>query len=313
MDKFDKSFIPTTDWVSQKYDEMNKLLFKGELGPCDFGLFTTGKGSQGNRLGYFKMMRPGLKYDRSRRIYYNLSMFTNDKEYANSKNFAEVCLPKIFINANYNGTEDAFLHILVHEMCHYYCEKDGYYPKQHHGTDFRYVCSLVESRSNGRFKIQRVMDAELFNQMELCPEMQAKADARKQNKLSNSTAMLFFLKDGEVKLFRTWTKNIGLMRNALEYLTKRYPTYQVLSSNDEQVIALLTELGYRSNSREINWWKLKGDNQEKIKDCFANSNHDEVYSNQDISEQRLSRIIKEEINKLLSSQITIEDGQLPLN
>lgn len=40
----DKQFKPTPQWMAEKYDEMNMKLFRNELGPCDFGIFTSGKG-----------------------------------------------------------------------------------------------------------------------------------------------------------------------------------------------------------------------------------------------------------------------------
>ena len=46
----DKTFKPTVEWMEQKYQEMNKLLFNGKLGQCNFAIFTSGKGSQGGVL-----------------------------------------------------------------------------------------------------------------------------------------------------------------------------------------------------------------------------------------------------------------------
>ena len=40
-------FKPTTEWIAQKYNEMNSLLFDNKLGECNFRIFTSGKGSQG--------------------------------------------------------------------------------------------------------------------------------------------------------------------------------------------------------------------------------------------------------------------------
>ena len=44
-------FKPTTAWMEEKYAEMNDLLFDGKLMGCDFGIFTTGRGSEGNHCG----------------------------------------------------------------------------------------------------------------------------------------------------------------------------------------------------------------------------------------------------------------------
>ena len=56
----DKTFIPNTQWMAEKYDEMNSQLFNGALGECDFNVFTTGRGSQGGTLGWFKIAARGI-------------------------------------------------------------------------------------------------------------------------------------------------------------------------------------------------------------------------------------------------------------
>ena len=45
--KIEKTFKPNVQWMAKKYKEMNQKLFYGQLGDCDFGIFTTGKGSEG--------------------------------------------------------------------------------------------------------------------------------------------------------------------------------------------------------------------------------------------------------------------------
>ena len=48
----DKTFRPTVEWMAAKYAEMNEQLFGGQLGQCDFDVFTTGRGSEGGTLGW---------------------------------------------------------------------------------------------------------------------------------------------------------------------------------------------------------------------------------------------------------------------
>ena len=57
----DKTFKPNTEWMKQKYLEMNDLLFNGTLGQCNFAIFTSGKGSQGGVLGWFKITGQNIK------------------------------------------------------------------------------------------------------------------------------------------------------------------------------------------------------------------------------------------------------------
>ena len=66
-------FKPTIEWMTQKYNEMNSLLFDNRLGECNFRVFTTGKGSQGRRLGCF-----GLENRNVRVSTYTRRMFIPD-------------------------------------------------------------------------------------------------------------------------------------------------------------------------------------------------------------------------------------------
>ena len=111
---------PTVPWMREKYDEFNKLLFNGELGPCEFKVFTTGKGSHGNRLGYFSLTGvSGVFISKSTRQMYR-PLPNGQRLYVDEGNFAELCKPVIGMNGNYMATEEALCATLVHEMCHYY-------------------------------------------------------------------------------------------------------------------------------------------------------------------------------------------------
>lgn len=153
----EKNFVPNPQWMSEKYDEMNAMLFNGRLGSCGFNIFTTGKGSGGSVLGWFKITGHGIKIDRRTRKMF----FENywDREYINKDNFVDLCKPVIELNGNYHGTEHGFLSTLVHEMCHYYTYMEGWAPTQAHGREFRNIGSVVASRSNGMFTVQRIATA----------------------------------------------------------------------------------------------------------------------------------------------------------
>ena len=129
-------FKPTTEWMSQKYNEMNSQLFDNRLGECNFRIFTTGKGSQGRVLGRFGL--DGLNYKDIRISKYTGKMYIPGNWYhseinINKNNFIEVCEPYIELNGNYSATEEGWLNTLIHEMCHYYTYMNGICPKQSHG------------------------------------------------------------------------------------------------------------------------------------------------------------------------------------
>lgn len=251
----DKTFVPNIGWMTEKYDEMNEKLFGGSLGRCSFEVFTTGRGSQGNVLGWFKITRKGVKIDRyTRRMYVYKDWF--DKVYINKNNFVEECLPKIELNGNYTGTEHGFLATLVHEMCHYYTYMYGYAPKQGHGPEFRQIGMEVSNRSNGLFTIQRLASAEQMTELTLNDKMQAIRDKRDENKKSSITAVIRFKTNGDIQL--TTTSNNSLI-NMIVSDYERKDVIKVVTSNDKDLIDVLFSKGYQKNMRTWRFWNVQNE------------------------------------------------------
>ena len=238
LDYETRSFKPTVEWMAERYNEANQKLFNGALGECDFNVFTTGRGSQGGTLGWFKIAARGIMADRHSRKMFKQGW---DRVYVDRKNFVEMCHPTIELNGNYSGTEHGFLATLVHEMCHYYTYMNGYCPKQGHGPEFRQIGSIVSSRSNGLFTIQRLASAEDMSQLELNDEMKAKREKRLNNKKASVTAVLVFTIYGKVKL--TMTSSQNLIDTISNEENRRGEN--VVTSNDSNVIDYLFSKGYR--------------------------------------------------------------------
>lgn len=250
--EMDKTFKPNPQWMAEKYNEMNQLLFNGALGACDFAIFTSGRGSEGGVLGWFKITARNIRVDR-----YSRRMFANqgwNKAYIDKSNFVDLCRPRIELNGNYTGTEHSFLATLVHEMCHYYTYMYGYAPKQGHGREFKEIGYVVSQRSNGMFTIQRLASAEQMTEMELSDEMKAKRAKRLSNKKSSVTAILVFTKKGEVKL--TISSNPSLINMISSSEKERGEN--VVTTNDAEVIEYLFGKGYRKNMRTWRYWSLEG-------------------------------------------------------
>lgn len=250
-DKMDKTFKPTVEWMTARYAEMNDELFGGELGGCSFAIFTTGRGSEGGTLGWFKITGRGIYINR-----YNRKMYKNngwEKIDIDRKNFVGLCQPRIELNGNYSGTEHSFLATLVHEMCHYYTYMYGYAPKQGHGREFKEIGYIVSQRSNGMFTIQRLASAEQMTEMELNDTMKAKRAKRLANKKSSVTAIFVFTKEGKVKL--TITSNQSLI-NMISTSEKERGD-NVVTTNDTQIIEYLFSKGYRKNMRTWRYWSLE--------------------------------------------------------
>jgi len=248
----DKTFKPNPQWMGEKYNEMNQLLFNGALGACDFAIFTSGRGSEGGVLGWFKITARNIRVDR-----YSRRMFANqgwNKAYIDKSNFVDLCRPRIELNGNYTGTEHSFLATLVHEMCHYYTYMYGYAPKQGHGREFKEIGYEVSERSNGMFTIQRLASAEQMTEMELSDEMKAKRAKRLSNRKSSVTAILVFTKKGEVKL--TISSNPSLINMISSSEKERGEN--VVTTNNAEVIEYLFDKGYRKNMRTWRYWSLEG-------------------------------------------------------
>ena len=253
----------TTEWMSRKYNEMNKLLFHGELGNCDFTIFTTGRGSQGRTLGWFTMNGKNLKAKRYDRKLYQDNWYSGKKTYVSKENFYEVCKPMIGLNGHYSGTEDSLLATLVHEMCHYYTYMYGYLPKQAHGREFREIGEIVSSRSNGAFTIQRLASAEEMKGYELDADMQAKRDKRLVNKKGKAIVILVFKKDGSIELSLTASEQVKdeiIQLNTREkkqgISRSRDIVEKIIVSNDARLVELFFGLGFKRLFRTYRFWTI---------------------------------------------------------
>lgn len=250
----DKSFSPTVEWMAQKYEEMNKRLFNGRLGSCDFGIFTSGKGSEGRTLGRFRLCNRAVKGERSTRRMFIVNTYYGERTYIDRGNFEDYCWPKIELNGNYTGTEHAFLGTLVHEMCHYYTYMNGYIPKQGHGTEFRNIAQYVSINSNGEFTIQRLATAEEMSEFELSDEMKEKRTKKIANKKSAITVLFRFKINKEIEM--TTTSNESLISNIINTYNKD-DVLKVCLSKDQNLIDLIFEKGYRKNFRTWRYWNVE--------------------------------------------------------
>lgn len=251
MDNIDKSFVPTREWMAEKYDEMNKQLFGGRLMECGFEVFTRGAGMEGGTLGWFCITGRNIRIKRGNRRIFQQNGWS--ETYIDRDNFVSICRPVIKLNGNYHGTEHGFLATLVHEMCHYYTYMDGYAPVQGHGREFREIGAVVSARSNGMFSIQRLATAEEMQEMSLNADMKAKRQKRLANKKASVSALLAITSGGDVKLTISSNDNLlNMIKNSEEERGS-----DVFVSNDTEVIEYLFNKGFKKNMRSWRYWNLK--------------------------------------------------------
>jgi hypothetical protein len=254
VDKETRGFRPTVEWMRQRYDEMNQELFGGSLRECHFDIFTKGKGSEGRRLGFFKMNVGYLRYDR-----YNRRMFREsygDRIYINYNNFYEVCYPTIALNGNYTGTEYGFLSTLVHEMCHYYTYMNGRVPGKAHGPEFYHIGDAVALRSGGLFTIERLASAEEMAHLDLNDEMKTRQEKRITNKKSSVYAVFDYRSPSDIRL--SITSSQAVIKDICDFERRNKSSQRVIITNDSSVIDVLFEKGYKKNFRTWRYWSVGG-------------------------------------------------------
>lgn len=248
-DNGDGMMKPTVEWMSENYDKLNNELFGGELGGCSFAV--VGRGYR--NLGRFRIRRQIYVNKWNNRIFVQSGDPWNGYHnvFINKSNFERICDPEISMNGSYSATEEALLNTLVHEMCHYYTYMDGWCPKQAHGAEFRQIASEVCSRSNGRFVITRLANAEEMSKHKL-------DDKVFQRRLVDNVYCIFTeMKDGVVRLTRAKNKNlidyiINFHRNARNAVR----TYVYLDGN---MSASLAKNGKKNIMRTYRFWPMNGD------------------------------------------------------
>ena len=297
VDKENRGFCPDAEWMSRRYDEMNRILFNGSLGGCSFVIFTSGRGSQGRTLGVFGMTARGLKCDRYTRKIFKES-FSNGifmSQHVGRHNFESVCRPQIALNGNYTGTEYGFLATLVHEMCHYYTYMDGKAPTQAHGPEFYRIGDIVSEKSGGLFTIQRLATAEEMAHLELNDEMKEKRERRVANKKASVCAVFDFRAPSDVRL--TITKSQELINTICSFGRSNKYSEKIVLTRDANVIDLLFSKGYSKSSRTWRYWQIT-DNE--ILSALDNADK-QVIENPNMNEckKSLDDIISEAINKIV--------------
>lgn len=298
----DEKFVPTVDWIAEKYFELNEWLFKGKLGNCLFEIYTTGKGME-TTLGHFRFTGTNIKYDkRTRQMYY---AGYGLKENINADNFVHYTRPMIGLNGNYKRTEHMWLNTLVHEMCHYYTYMNGRVPVQAHGTEFRHIGSIVGIRSNGIFDIKRLCDAE--NIGELDGEIAARRKARDDKKKSNMTALFIFMKNAEIRLVTTTKQSLvnEIVRKSNGLICKK-----IVATSDANFIEYLWSLGYKNNMSTYRYWSIKDksiiDELKKYKTETIKS-YEHMLENIQLTMEDVNFMVESALNKILGKENELVD------
>lgn len=301
-----EKFTPDTAWMRKKYIELNDWLFGGQLGPCLFEIYTTGRGSQGNSLGHFRLTGDKLIIRRSDRRIISKSLYPETQ--ITKDNFYEIVKPVIGFNGHYKRTELAWLTTLTHEMCHYYTYMRGYAPVQAHGPEFRSIASYVSHKSNGIFEIKRLSNCETDS--ELDAEMVAKAKRKEENKKNNIVALLIFKQNGEIQLVTTTSKNLIDQIIRLNLPINNGRCEKILKSNDSNLIEYLWSKGYKNNMRAYRYWRIT---KQEVVDEFNKYPNEKIIMNMNktnesinITANDIREMVEMAINKIQNKNEFIE-------
>lgn len=297
----EEKFLPTTDWMKEKYDELNKWLFGGRLGNCLFEIYTTGKGAE-RSLGHFRFTGSNIKYDRRTR-----EMYWSDPKYGgslkfpiNNSNFVHYTQPMIGFNGHYKRTEHMWLNTLVHEMCHYYTYMNGYVPVQAHGKEFRNIAAVVGHRSGGVFEIKRLCDAE--NVGELDGDIVAKRQARDDKKKSKMTALLIFMRNGEIRLVTTTKKSLisDIVRESNGLTCKK-----IVATSDIGFIEYLWSRRYKNNMSTYRYWALKDNsvvNELKKYNSETLKSYENMFENIQLTMEDINIMVESALKKIMGKE-----------
>ena len=250
----EKNFMkPDIEWVQRNYDEMNSQLFDGMLGECKFNFYNSGT----KTLGRFRITGQKIKlYKEDRRMFYEL--YSGHPIYINHDNFVFYCKPSIELNLNYSATEEAWLWVLVHEMVHYYDYMFGICPKQAHGKNFRSIASVVSMKSNGRFNIKRLADAETMKNFELPDDIIERKKRNEENKKARAIAVFVYRRNGNIEM--TLTSNYSVVDKIYNYYVNGSgigKALEIITSKDPKLIEMLYDSGYRRLLRTWKYWNIK--------------------------------------------------------
>ena len=313
ISNLETKFKPTIQWMNEKYWELNDWLFDGRLGKCNFDIFTSGKGSQGNVLGKFYMNADGLKFNKHTRRMFKQT-YLGDRIDINSNNFYEYCKPFIALNGNYSATEKSWLSTLLHEMCHYWVYCQGRYPTQAHGSEFRIIANRVSSKANGLFPVERLASAEEMQECDIDNKYAEMKKKRLETKKSKVNAVFCFMMD-DIQL--TITSSDSLIREIVSTRQKDRECEKIIISNDINLLSLLFDNGYKKNVRTWRYWRIGGKawlnniyNYEisEIK-CNQNTNESIILKESELR-QLIENIVEKVINGIDDEIIDILPGQI---
>ena len=140
------TFIPTNEWMEEKYKEFNRTLFDNRLPHCDLEATKDPTKLKRQYCGLFTLQTDWYywtdqKKARGYRIYIKVGKGSKIAE------SIDELKPKIYMNTAVKyESEERMESTLIHEMIHLYTYKDCWAPVQSHGKEFKSMCKLLAAK-----------------------------------------------------------------------------------------------------------------------------------------------------------------------
>jgi predicted SprT family Zn-dependent metalloprotease len=255
LDYESRTFKPTVEWMAKRYDEANQKLFNGKLGKCDFGIFTTGRGSRGGINGWFKLSAGNIRVTNGGTLIKDTLVYCNiTTTRITHDNFYELARPRIELNGNKSGSEWAFMVTLVHEMCHYYTYCEGRRPARGHGRDFNNIARIVTARSDGQIEVTTHTTIERSKHFVMDSSSKSKTTPRTQRKRSGYV-IVRVKKEGTLEL--TITSKYEVLGMIIENAQRRNDTSRIIKTCDNRVLEAAFSHGYATVFRTYRYWTVR--------------------------------------------------------
>lgn len=252
-----REFTLTPSWMYAMYDKFNREIFGGVLPECRLVI---GKCAKSNWLGEFSLSK-GRGVTRlyangnTRKImvdYFN--GFEHSSIPINKENIVQYCNPTIILSNMYRFNEYGAILVLIHEMCHYRVEYNGFYPKQAHGPEFRSVCSRVSYMTNGTISIERLLDAESVG-IEASEELVAKRQRKEDSILRRLNYHLVVINNGsEIELLNIGNSNV--INDIVSYNNKKGNKFSIYKIIDSDIISELYNKNFTHFMRTYRCWNV---------------------------------------------------------
>lgn len=263
-----REFTLTTDWMYEMYDKFNHEIFSGVLPECRMVI---GKCDSTNWLGQFELSKARnvtrmYANKNTRRIMVKYIDGFNERIISiNKENIVQYCNPTITLSNMYKFNEYGAILVLIHEMCHYRVEYNGYYPKQSHGPEFRNVCSHVSYMTNGTISIERLLNAESVG-IEAGEELTAKRQRREDSILRRLNYHLVVINNGnKIELLNISGSNV--INEIVSYNTNKGNELSIYKIIDSNIVEALYNSGYKNFMRTYRFWDILS--SVKLKDILG--------------------------------------------